>query len=83
MIRVCHTGQAKVTNFKVTCCVQQKVGRFQIPVQNVGRMNVLQASKNLVEKVANVIVAETLQQGGERSQSENIDSEPCIRNHYY
>ena len=63
MIGVSHTGQTEVTYFKVTGRVQQKVGRFQIPVQNVGRMNVLQATKDLIQEVTDVIVAQALKIG--------------------
>ena len=62
VIRICDAGQTKVTDLKITSRVQQEIRRLQIAVQHVGGVDVFKASQNLVEEVANVIVAQTLEQ---------------------
>jgi hypothetical protein len=60
VIRICHASQAKVADLEVARCVQQQIRWFQIPVQHVSRVNVLQTAEDLVSKVADVIVAQSL-----------------------
>lgn len=40
--------------------VDEKVGGFQVAVQHVGRVNVLEASQDLVEEVAHMVIAQPL-----------------------
>ena len=45
---------------EITGGVEQKVGGLQVTVQDVGRVDVLQPSQDLVEEVADVVVAQVL-----------------------
>lgn len=47
-------------DLEVTGGVDEQVGGFQVPVQHISRVDVLQASQDLVEKVADVVVAQLL-----------------------
>ena len=60
MFRVCHPGQTKITNLEITGGVQQQVTGLQISVEHVGGVDVLEASQYLVEKIADVIIAQPL-----------------------
>ena len=60
VFRVGHPGQSEVTNLEITGCVQQEVAGLQISVKDIGGVDVLQASQYLVEKVADVIIAQPL-----------------------
>lgn len=44
-------------NLEVAGGVDEQVGGLEIPVQHVGGVNVLEASQDLVEEVADVVVA--------------------------
>jgi hypothetical protein len=41
----------KIADLKEAVRVDEKVGRFQVPVQHVGGVDVLEGPKNLVDKV--------------------------------
>lgn len=60
MVGVSHSSEAKIADFEVARRVQQQVRRLEVPVEHIGWMNVLEASEDLVEEVANVIIAQTL-----------------------
>ena len=45
------------THLKITSSIEQKITRFEISMQHISRVNVLESSHDLVEKVANMIVA--------------------------
>lgn len=44
-------GQAKVAHFEVAVRVKQKVGRFQVPMDDVRAMNRLERPQNLIYEV--------------------------------
>ena len=50
----------KPIHFEIAGGVEEQIGRLQVPVQHIGRMDVLQSSEYLVEEVANVVVAQPL-----------------------
>lgn len=60
VLRIRHPGEAKVADFKVTRGVQKQITGLQISMQNVRRVDVLQAPKNLVQEVTYVIVTDGL-----------------------
>ena len=47
-------------HLQVTGGVDEQVGGLQVTVQHVGRVDVLQSTQDLVEEVANVVVAQLL-----------------------
>ena len=55
MRRVTDTWQTKVTNFQVTVGIEENVRRLEVPMENIGGVDILQASQYLIEKVTNVI----------------------------
>lgn len=54
------SGQSEIADLEIASCVQQEVRRLEIAVQHVGRVDVLQTAKDLVEKVTDVVVAQSL-----------------------
>ncbi len=48
------------SDLEVTGGVDEKVRGLQVSVQHIGRVNVLQPSQDLVQKVADMVVAELL-----------------------
>lgn len=50
-------GMHMWANLEVAGGVDEQVGGLEIPVQHVGGVNVLEASQDLVEEVADVVVA--------------------------
>lgn len=60
------------TYLEVAGGVQEEVGGLEISMEDIGRVDVLQASEDLVQKVADVIVAQLLQ----------ISKEYINTNHY-
>ena len=60
MFRVRHPREAKVTNLEIASCVQQQVTGLQVTMEDIGRVDILEAPENLVEKVANVVITESL-----------------------
>ena len=51
---------AEIANFQIAIGVNEQIRRFQIAMQNAGRVNVLDAAQYLIEKVAYVLVGERL-----------------------
>ncbi len=49
-----------LSDLEVTGGVDEKVRGLQVSVQHIGRVNVLQPSQDLVQKVADVVIAEML-----------------------
>lgn len=47
-------------DLEVTSCVQQQVAWLQVTMQDVGRMYVLEPTKDLIEEIAYVIVTKLL-----------------------
>lgn len=60
VVRVGDSSQPKVADLQVTGGVQQQIARFQVSVQYIGGVNVLQAAEDLVEEVADVVIAQLL-----------------------
>ena len=60
MLGVRHPREAKVANLEVACCVQQQVAGLQVTVENIGRVDVLESPENLIKKVADVVITESL-----------------------
>lgn len=60
MVRICNSGQPEIANLEIARRVEEQIWRLQIAVKHVGGVDVLQTAKNLIQKVANVIVAESL-----------------------
>ena len=57
---VSHASQTKVTDLEITGGVQQQVARLQISVENIGGVDVLETTEDLVEEVADVVVTQPL-----------------------
>ena len=57
---VAHPGQPEVADLEVAVGVQEDVGGLQVPVEDVGRVNVFQSPENLIEEIANVVRGEFL-----------------------
>ena len=57
---VCNPREAKITNSEVTIGVDQDVGGLEVAMQNVSRVNVFEASQDLVGEIASVIVTQLL-----------------------
>ena len=60
MFRISHPREAEVANLEIACCVQQQVAGLQVTVENIGRVDVLEAPENLIEEVADVVITESL-----------------------
>ena len=60
VFRVRHTGQSEVTDLEVAGSVEQEVAGLEVPVQDVGRVDVLETPQYLVEEVTDVIIAQSL-----------------------
>lgn len=48
------------THLQITRLVQQQIARLQVAMQHIGRVNVLEAAQDLVQEIADVIVAQPL-----------------------
>ena len=57
---ISHASQTKVTDLEITGGVQQQVARLQISVENIGGVDVLETTEDLVEEVADVVVTQPL-----------------------
>ena len=55
-----HSGQAKVTDLEVAGGVEQEVAGLEVAVEDVCRVDVLEAPEDLVEEVADVVIAQPL-----------------------
>lgn len=53
-------GHTEIADLQLAVLVDQKVGRFEVPVEDVGRMDVFEAAKELVEEVADVLQSQGL-----------------------
>ena len=60
VLRVGHPGQAKVTDLEVTGGVEQEVAGLQVPVEDIGRVNVLEAPHDLVDDKLHLVVCQLL-----------------------
>ena len=55
--RVGNPSETKVAYFQIAIGVQQEIRRLQIAMENIRRMDVLQAAQDLIEEVADVLSA--------------------------
>ena len=62
MVRISDSSQTKIADLKIARGVEKQVGGLQIAMQNVCRVDVLEAAEDLVEKVADVIIAQSLEE---------------------
>ena len=60
MVWIRDSGQTKIANLEIAGGVEEQIRRLQIAMQNVGGVNVLEAAKNLVQEVTDVVVAQAL-----------------------
>ena len=60
LCRLDASRQAKVANLKVAVGVEQEVGRLEVAVDDVGRVEGLEGAEGLVDKVLGVVVGEVL-----------------------
>ena len=60
VFRVRHPGQTKVTDLEVAGRVEQEVAGLQVPVEDVGGVDVLQSPQYLIEEIADMIIAQSL-----------------------
>ena len=60
MIRIGDSGQSEIADLQIASRVQQQVRGLEVTVQDVGGVDVLQAAEDLVQEVADVVVAQTL-----------------------
>ena len=54
------TGEAKVGNLELAVCVDEQVARFEVTVENVGRVDVLETTEDLVDERLEVSVGQGL-----------------------
>lgn len=54
------SSKAKVTNLELTVCIDEQVAWFQIPVKDIGRMDVFQTTEGLIEKRLEVSISQRL-----------------------
>lgn len=54
-VRDLRSGKAEVAYFQVAITVDQQVARLEISVKNAGRMEVLEASQDLIEEELDVL----------------------------
>lgn len=60
VIGIGHARQAKVADLEIAGGVEKEVRWLEVPVKDVGGVDVFEATKDLVEEVADVIVAQPL-----------------------
>ena len=60
VVTINATGQSKITNLQVAIGIDQQIRGLQVAVQDIARMNVLEAAQDLIDKILNVIHAELL-----------------------
>ena len=60
MVRIGDSGQSEIADLQIASRVQQQVRGLEVTVQHVGGVDVLQAAEDLVQEVADVVVAQTL-----------------------
>ena len=60
VLGVRHPREAEVTDLEVAGGVEQEVAGLEVAVEDVGRVDVLEAPEDLVEEVADVVIAQPL-----------------------
>jgi hypothetical protein len=61
MIRIGDSCQTKIADLQIAGRVQQQVRWLEVAMQDIGGVDVLQAAEDLVQEVADVVVAQTLE----------------------
>ena len=59
-MQIIQSADMVSTHLQVACCVEQQVARLEISVQYVSRVDVLESTEDLVEEVADMVVAQPL-----------------------
>lgn len=54
------SGQSKIANLQLTIGIDQQVTRFQIAMENVGRVNIFQTAEDLVDEGLEMCIGERL-----------------------
>ena len=54
------SGEAEITNFEITVCVEENIGGLQIPVNQVVTVHVLHPGANLTKNIENISVKECI-----------------------
>jgi hypothetical protein len=60
--------KTKVSNFDETIRVDEKIGRLQVTMEDISRVDVLESSQDLVREALDVIVRELLVRGDDMGQ---------------
>ena len=60
MLRISDSGQSKVADLEITSRVEKEVAGLQVPVEDISRVDVLQAPQYLIEEVADVVITQSL-----------------------
>ena len=60
---VCVHVRGRISSWRhlqVTGCIKQKVAGLEVSMEDIGRVDVLESSQDLVEEVTHMVVAEVL-----------------------
>ena len=60
MVWIRDSSQTEIADLEIAGCVEEQVRRLQVPMQNVGGVDVLESAENLVQEVTDVVVAQAL-----------------------
>jgi hypothetical protein len=60
--------QAEIANFKLAVGIDQQISRFEVAVQDISGVNVLQAAKDLVDEGLEMRIRERLSRSDNRCQ---------------
>ena len=60
MLRISDSGQSKVADLEITSRVEKEVAGLQVPVEDISRVDVLEAPQYLIEEVADVVITQSL-----------------------
>jgi len=67
VIRIGDSGQTEIADLEIAGRVQQQVRGLEVAMQDVGGVDVLQAAEDLIQEVADVVVAQALKRNGTMS----------------
>lgn len=54
------SSQTKIADLQLTVCIDEQISGFQVAVENVGRVNVLEPAENLIDERLEVSVGKRL-----------------------
>ena len=74
VVRIGNSGQTKIADLEIAGRVQQQVRGLEVAMQDICRVDVLQSAQDLVQEVANVVVAQSLERKEEVEESFKINS---------